>query len=257
METKYHYKPEELLRKIAPEEMGLEYTSVQRLEFAIELEGGRYLYSGEEELCLACIEGQMDFECSGQKGTAVLKDMLYIPCKTGIKLKAGKSAVMMCYGAPSELDSRFVHIKFTDVNDDKKRHHVYGNKEMGCLRHVWNFIDDTFNASRLLMGLCAGESGGWTAWPPHEHAKKREEVYVYFNMGDAFGIQCVYEDMKNPLVVAMVGNGDMVSVPRGYHPSTGCPAGGIFYIYCMVSKKPGDRAFMDLNIQSIYGGKFE
>jgi 5-deoxy-glucuronate isomerase len=55
----------------------------------------------------------------------------------------------------------------------------------------------------------------------------------------------------------MVTNGDLVSVPKGYHPSVGCPAGKICYIYCMVSKKSGDRSFMDLHIQEIYGDKFE
>jgi len=107
------------------------------------------------------------------------------------------------------------------------------------------------------MGLCESDAGGWTAWPPHEHAEKREEVYVYFNMGNAFGVQCVYDDMDNPYDVTMIRDGDLISIPKGYHPNVGCPAGKISYIYCMVSKIPGDRNFMDLKIQEIYGDKFK
>jgi 5-deoxy-glucuronate isomerase len=39
-----------------------------------------------------------------------------------------------------------------------------------------------------MTSLCWGNPGGWTAWPPNEHAAKREEIYVYFDMGDAFEI---------------------------------------------------------------------
>jgi len=253
MSTKLFYKSYEIKRRLEPSEMGLEHTSAER----IELKGERDIESGSEEVCLVCLGGEFNYICSGENGTAVIKDMLYIPCKTTVTVSSEKSAVIMRYGAPSDLDSKFAHIKFTDVDRDKKRHNIYGKKENNSLRNVWDYIDDSFPATRLLVGMCEGEQGGWTAWPPHEHAEKREEVYVYFNMDEAFGIQCVYEDMDNPLVVAMVRNGDLVSVPKGYHPSVGCPAGRISYIYCMVSKKAGDRRFMDLNVQKIYGNKFE
>lgn len=250
---KLHFKPDEILQRLEPSEMGLEFTSVQR----IELLGQRVIESDEEEICLVCIEGEVEYECAGEKGKAVCKDMLYLPCRTGITLSASQLAVLIRYGAPSNLDSQFTHLKFAEIDRNPKTHKVYGKVETNCRRDVWNYIDDDFKASRLLMGICEGDPGGWTAWPPHEHAEKREEVYIYFGMFKAFGIQCVYEDMDNPLVVAMVRNGDLVSVPRGCHPSVGCPAGKISYIYCMVSKKAGDRSFMDLHIQEIYGDTFE
>ena len=108
-----------------------------------------------------------------------------------------------------------------------------------------------------MMGLCESDVGGWTSWPPYEHAEKRKEVYVYFNMKNAFGVQCVYDNMDNPYDVAMVMDGDLISIPKGYHPNVGCPAGEISYIYCMASKIPGDRNFMVLKIQEIYGDKFK
>lgn len=253
MRSKYHLKPKELLRRVNPGELDLEYTSVER----IELEGPVEIVSEGEEICLVCMEGVFSYEVNGENGSAGFRDMLYIPCSTVIKLVSSSPAVIMKYGAPSDLKSDFAHIKFEEVDKDPGRHNIYGRKEINCRRHVWNYIDDKFPAARFLMGMCESDFGGWTAWPPHEHAEKREEVYVYFNMGKAFGIQCVYDEMDDPLAVAMVTNGDLVSVPKGYHPSVGCPAGKICYIYCMVSKKSGDRSFMDLHIQEIYGDKFE
>ena len=76
-------------------------------------------------------------------------------------------------------------------------------------------------------------------------------------MGKAFGVQCVYEDMDDPMAVVMVRDGDLVSVPRGYHPNVGCPAGRISYVYCMTARTAGQRDFMDLHFQEIYGDGFE
>ena len=49
------------------------------------------------------------------------------------------------------------------------------------------YITDKFDASRLLVGIGQGSPGGWTVWPPHEHGDEKEELYVYFDMGAAFG----------------------------------------------------------------------
>jgi len=259
MIIKYHFKANELLRRISPEEMGLEYTSVQRMELtaSLTLNTNLTLDTKDEEICLVVMGGEVDFQYGRFTGTAIFKDMIYIPWKESITLIPKTRTVLMRFGAPSHIDTQFAHLKFSDVDQDPKKHKVFGKVENNCQRDVWNFIDDDFKASRLMVGLCEGNIGGWTSWPPHEHADKREEVYVYFNMGKAFGIQCVYKDMEHPLIVAIVKDGDLISIPRGYHPNVGCPGGKISFIYCMVAKKPGDRKFMDLHIQKIFGDKLE
>jgi 5-deoxy-glucuronate isomerase len=185
----------------------------------------------------------------------VLCDMLYLPAGSRLILR-GEKACVIRYGAPCRRSTNFAHIAFSDVDADD-RHKVYGKIQDGTRRDVWNYIDEKFDSGRFLVGICFGAAGGWTAWPPHEHGDKREEVYAYFNMGDGFGVQCVYSDMKNPDAVALVEDGDVIAIPGGYHPNAGCPKTGIRYIYCMVSLKEGDRNFMDLHTQSIYGDKLE
>lgn len=252
MRVKHHFKANELLKKKRPEDLGLEYTSSQR----IELKGTLNFDTKEEEACLVVMRGKIDFQFEDKKGIADFKDMIYVPRRRRIQLYSN-NAVLMYFGAPSEIDTQFSHIDFLTIDKNSSTHKSVGASENNCRRDVWNFIDADFNCSRLMMGLCEGNIGGWTAWPPHEHADKREEVYVYFNMGNAFGVQCVYDDMDNPYAVAIVRNGDLISIPRGYHPNVGCPAGKISYIYCMASKKLGDRNFMDLNIQEIYKDKIK
>ena len=247
--SKHHFLPHELCERLAPEDMGLVYTSVER----ISLRGRRTIQSAAEETCLVVIEGCVAYACAGQAGHAVLCDMLYVPVDAAITLE-GTECVLMRYGAPCARSTSFAHIQFADVDADE-RHKTYGTAENGTRRDVWNCIDERFDSSRFLVGICFGSAGGWTAWPPHEHGEKREEVYVYFNMGDGFALQCVYEDMEKPDAVALVQNGHLVAIPAGYHPNVGCPKTGIRYIYCMVSTTPEDRAFMDLRTQAQYGDR--
>lgn len=248
---KYHFKPEETCSLLKPAAMGLVHTSLQRLEIsAAEM----LLKSREEELCLVVIEGKLAYRHQDATGTAELGDMLYVPINSEIALLNGP-AVVIRYGAPCARPTAFAHIRFKDVDADE-RHKTYGKTELGTRREVWNFIDEKFDSSRFLMGICFGAPGGWTAWPPHEHGEKREEVYVYFNMDDGFALQCVYDDMQEAKV-ALVQNGHVISIPSGYHPNVGCPKTGIRYVYCMVSTTAEDRNFMDLHTQEIYGNKLE
>lgn len=248
--NRHHFLPDQTLNLLRPADLGLEYTSVQRLAIGRE---AIPIASEAEELCLVVVDGKLDYRCGEHSGSAELGDMLYVPIQSSIDLSDGPAAVVR-FGAPCTRQTRFVHIAFKAVDADD-RHKRYGSAENGTRRDVWNFIDEKFDSSRFLTGICYGAPGGWTAWPPHEHGDKREEVYAYFNMGDGFALQCVYDDMNDPDAVAMVRNGHVIAIPAGYHPNVGCPKSGIRYVYCMVSRTAEDRNFMDLRTQSIYGDR--
>ena len=251
---KYQFRGVELLEKKQPSDLALEFTSVQRYE----PDRPATIISGPEELCFVVIKGSIQYQTESGKGLAAFRDMIYLPRKTSINLSSVlPGSVVMAYGAPAHRDTRFSHIPFEQIDRNRETHREYGEKSTNCRRDVWHFIGDDFDACRLMMGLCRGDTGGWTAWPPHEHSQEREEVYTYFDMGEAFGIQCVYEDMSDPIIIALVREGDLVSIPGGYHPNTGSPAGPISFVYCMVSRKPDDRKFLDLRIQEPYGKEFK
>jgi 5-deoxy-glucuronate isomerase len=252
---KFHFSSGETLGRLQPADLGLKYTSLQRFEIGQENgRNGVRIDSASEEICLVVVEGRLAYCCEDKAGSASLGDVLYLPINSHIELSGGPAAVVR-FGAPCSRSTRFVHIPFSEVDADD-RHKVYGTVESGTRRDVWNFIDEKFDSSRFLVGICYGALGSWTAWPPHEHGDKREETYVYFNMGDGFALQCVYEDMEEAKV-ALVRNGDAIAIPGGYHPNVGCPKSGIRYVYCMVSIKAEDRNFMDLQTQKIYGDRLE
>jgi 5-deoxy-glucuronate isomerase len=248
---RYLFRTEELIAGVSGEVSGLDFLSCQRVELdadnpAVTIE------TGPEEVVLVCIAGRFDYDSDGTTGTADFKDMLYVPWKSTVSLQAEK-AVVMRIGAPSDRDTGFVHIRFADVDQDPSRHQLFGSAEANSLRDVYMYIDDRFNASRLLMGIGRGRPGGWTVWPPHEHGDEKEELYVYFDMDGGFGIQCIYESLDDPTLCGIVREGDMVAVARGYHPNAGCPSGRISYVYAMAARVAGERSFMALRFQEEFG----
>lgn len=247
-----HFLPNETKRLLKPEDMGLVFCSAQRVEVdnsVIRLD------SGKEELCLAVIDGCVSYSSAGGHGAANYLDMLYIPIDSSIVLSGGPGVVIR-FGAPCSKKNRFAHLTFEQIDRDKDKHKVYGRKETGSERDVWNYITNDFPSGRLLTGICSGRKGGWTAWPPHKHGAKREEVYVYFGMGEGFAVQCLYDDIHKPDVY-MVRDGHLVSIPHGYHPNCGCPFAEIKYVFCMVSVNEGERDFMDLTTQKVFGERLE
>ena len=258
MRSSLHFKPAEILAGKTPRELGLKFTSVRRAELT---EGKPALFETRQtEMCLAVIKGSAHFACalaggSEEKGEAVFRDMIIIPPNSRVECSSGQG-VLMAYEAPSELGAEFGHIRFADVDKNPKTHRLYGKKEIGSFRDVWNYVDSDYRCSRLMMGMCYGRDGNWTSWPPHEHGAEREEVYVYIDMEKTFAVQLVYEDMDNPLAADIVREGDLISIPSGYHPNVGSPAGRIAFVYCMTAKEPGKRQFMDLRLQKEYGEVF-
>ena len=252
---KYHFKPEELKEGVDPDRSALDWLSCQRIELdgnssAVTVETGR------EEIVLVCIDGQMDYDFQGTTGTAAFQDFLYVPWKSQVTVQASAPAVVMRVGAPSDRDTEFAHIRFADIEKDPVKHKVFGTMEERSFRDVYMYIDDKFNASRLLMGIGKGGPACWTVWPPHEHGGEKEELYVYFDMDNAFGIQCVYETLEEPTFCGIVREGDMVTVPRGFHPNVGCPGGRIGYLYVMAARVAGQREFMALRFQEDFGQSF-
>ncbi|MEE6295640.1 5-deoxy-glucuronate isomerase [Georgenia wangjunii] len=251
-----HLLPDQLATRRSPAEIGQELTSVQRLE----VRDRTAVTTQDEELVVVVIQGDLSWHHEGDQGDATYRDMIYVPARSEVSLTSADGATVMCFWVPCDRDTAFVHIPFAEVDADSGRHHTYGDPAIGSQRDVWDFIDGDFDSQRVLCGQSVGEPGGWTAWPPHEHGAKREETYVYFGLHGSFGVQLVYErgeGMDDPMSVSLVREGHLVSVPGGYHPSVGSPAGGMSYIYFMASRQKEDRNFMDLTIQPEYGETFD
>ena len=154
---KQYFKPHEILTKKEPADLGMVYTSVQRVEVGSE---PVTLESGAEELCFICIGGRVDYQTEGQSDTAVQMDMLYLPIESSITFTSSEGGVLMRYGAPCTRKTKFGHIRFADVDKDS-RHKVYGKVENGTRRDVWNYIDESFDSSpaSVMARTAAGPHG--------------------------------------------------------------------------------------------------
>ena len=91
-------------------------------------------------------------------------------------------------------------------------------------------------ASRLLAGVTFSKDGNWTSWPPHDHNKEKEEIYLYIDMPHPnFGIHLNYIDFKDMEMVVPVWEGDAVAIKKGYHYNVATPGTTIGFLWMMAA----------------------
>ncbi len=143
-------------------------------------------------------------------------------------------------------------VRFADVQKNSSLHFHTGGPS--AERDVNIVIGKNVDAGRILAGVTFSRPGNWTSWPPHEHARLLEEAYLYIDMPDpGWGVQFVYNDPRNPELVALVREGDVVLMPQGYHPNVSAPGGAINFLWMMAAIREGeDRQFGVVNVQPEY-----
>jgi 5-deoxy-glucuronate isomerase len=112
-------------------------------------------------------------------------------------------------------------------------------------RHVRNILPETQPAEGLLVVEVITPGGHWSSYPPHKHdtATPTEETALeetYYHRLDppqGFAVQRVYTDDRSLDETISVEDGDVVMVPRGYHP-VGAPHGyDLYYLNVMAGPK--------------------
>jgi 5-deoxy-glucuronate isomerase len=108
-------------------------------------------------------------------------------------------------------------------------------------RYVRNILPESEAADSLLVVEVVTPSGHWSSYPPHKHDTPApqqetalEETYYHrLNPPQGFAIQRVYTDDRALDQTMAVEDGDVVMVPRGYHP-VGAPHGyDLYYLNVM------------------------
>jgi 5-deoxy-glucuronate isomerase len=109
------------------------------------------------------------------------------------------------------------------------------------LRRVRNILPETEPAEGLLVVEVITPGGHWSSYPPHKHdtasqgeETQLEETYYHrLNPPQGFAVQRVYTDDRSIDETVSVEDGDVVMVPRGYHP-VGAPHGyDLYYLNVM------------------------
>lgn len=92
----------------------------------------------------------------------------------------------------------------------------------------------------LLMGLTVADPGDWTGYPPHRHDDKLE-VYVYYGLGDGFGVQLELTDKEQKAHI--VGDYDTFFAKECYHSNMAPPPFQLSYIWFMYAQTPSTKNF--------------
>jgi 5-deoxy-glucuronate isomerase len=205
--------------------------------------------SGGRETGLVCLSGNAEVKVDSKSYYLGQYDAIYIPRDIQIDVTTESQADIAEFSADVEHRYPLQTVSYESVSKDPALHFNTGGP--GSTRDLNILLGKNVNAGRLLIGFTFSEPGNWTSWPPHEHAKMLEEMYVYFDMPDpAYGIQLVYNDTQYPELVTVVRDGDAVLMPAGYHPNVSVPGHRIAFLWAMAAhREVEDRQFGVVNIQ--------
>jgi 5-deoxy-glucuronate isomerase len=205
--------------------------------------------NGDHETALICLSGNALVKTAGREVELEQYDAIYIPRDSEIEVWTKSSVDLAEFGADVKGTYPLKVVRYSDVSNNPKMKFVAGGP--GSKRELNILIADNVAAGRLLAGFTFSEPGNWTSWPPHEHTKMLEEMYVYFDMPEpAYGLQLVYNDTQYPELVTAVRDGDAVLMPSGYHPNVSVPGHRIAFLWAMAAHREGeDRKFGVVNVQ--------
>jgi 5-deoxy-glucuronate isomerase len=108
-------------------------------------------------------------------------------------------------------------------------------------RKIHNILPEQKPADSLLVVEVFTPEGNWSSYPPHKHDQDNlphesylEETYYHkINPSHGFAVQRVYTDDRSLDETMIVKNGDVVLVPKGYHPVSAPPGYEVYYLNVM------------------------
>ena len=204
--------------------------------------------AGGEEVGLVCFKGSATVTVDGQSFTVGRYDAMYIPRDSRVVVKTATEVDLAELRAPVSHKYPLRHVPYSEVTADPGLHFKTGGPSSS--RTLNMLLAKNVEAGRLMAGVTWSEPGNWTSWPPHEHADLAEELYVYYDMApEAFGIQLVYTDRLEPERIEMVRDGDVVIMPKGFHPNVAIPGHAISFLWVMAAdREREDRKFGAVNV---------
>jgi 5-deoxy-glucuronate isomerase len=206
--------------------------------------------NGNQETGLICLSGEATVRVGSQEFTLKHYDSIYIPRDSSIEVLASSHADLAEFSCDVESKYPLKFVRYAEVTTESGLKFTAG--AAGNSRQVSMTLAKNVEAGRLLLGFTHSDPGNWTSWPPHEHAKMLEEIYVYFEMPQpAYGIQLVYNDTQYPELVTVVREGDAVLIPGGFHPNVSVPGHRIAFLWAMAAhREVEDRQYGVFNVQS-------
>ena len=153
--------------------------------------------------------------------------------------KGGDVKIAVCK-APAEKFFPAHHVKTEDI--------LQKSLGKGSFARTAAFnLPETVGANLLYIGEFWVEDGNWASFPPHKHDVDNmptegflDEIYYFeFDKPQGFGFQAVYSKDGDINEVYKVKTGDLVEVPKGYHPFTVAPGYKNYCLWIMAGEYRG------------------
>ena len=232
---------------VTPENTASQYLYYGR----IVLEAGENLQFENEthETGLVCLNGAAKISTDGQIFTLSRYDAVYVPRDSKIEVSTENGCDLAEISSPVENIYPLQFVSFLENRKNPALSFIAGTAPTE--RDLNVLLGKNIEAGRIMAGVTFSKPGNWTSYPPHEHGEMLEEAYLYIDMpAPAFGIQLVYTDLDNPELVQIVREGDVVLMPKGYHPNVAAPSGQINFLWMMAAHREViDRQFGVVNVQ--------
>lgn len=111
-------------------------------------------------------------------------------------------------------------------------------------RRVEDIATDQVTAGRLVVGETYNRPGHWSSYPPHKHdtddpphERPMDEVYLFrIRPPSGFAFQGLYTTDGAMDMAYRVQDGDVVLLPRGYHPVAAAPGYEVYYLWALAGK---------------------
>jgi 5-deoxy-glucuronate isomerase len=199
--------------------------------------------TGDREVCAVMLTGTADInEWTGVGGrTSVFDgapDAVYVPPHERLRVEAtGECEIALCW-APATRGAEPAVIRAADIKPFER-----GSGRTA--RTIHNILMEDRAAESLLVTEVLTPAGNWSSYPPHKHdtddlpreAYLEETYYHRLARPDGFAVQLVYTDDRSLDEAIQVRDGDVVLVPRGYHPVAAGPGYDLYYLNVMAGPK--------------------
>src|SRR6266545_1382497 len=166
---------------VTPENSALAHLSYGRIRLDRELATAAF-ESGERETALLCMKGACSVRVNGERYALDTYDAIYVPRDSSIEVSTDSEVDIVECSADVTGKYPLQIVRYADVKQDPALKFTAGGTS--TTRDLNIIIGKNVQAGRLLAGFTRSAPGNWTSWPPHEHAKLLEELYVYFDMPD-------------------------------------------------------------------------
>jgi 5-deoxy-glucuronate isomerase len=237
---------EGVIMEITPESAGWTYVGFKLLTLA----RGESASGGEatRESCLVILSGKCDVRVGGETfenigaRASVFEDKppyaVYAPAGAEYAITARSALEVAVCTAPGADRGQARLITPEQISTETRGQGTN-------TRYVRNILPETETAESLLLAEVITPGGHWSSYPPHKHDQDAqptetalEEIYYHrLDPPQGFAFQRVYTDDRTLDETVCVEDGDVVLVPRGYHP-VGAPHGyNLYYLNVMAGPK--------------------